>query len=112
MELNIEGSGINYQHGDHIGVWLCNPDIEVDHLLCALGLYNKDTVINIESLDPAPAEVPFPVPTTYLTVLHHRIDIMDVASRRSLGAFVKFVPTPISIETAPLSSTLGPLTHR
>ena len=99
LELNIEGSGINYQHGDHVGVWPCNPDIEVDRLLCALGLYDKkDTVISVESLDPALAKVPFPVPTTYLTVLRHYIDIMAVASRQFLGAFVKFAPTPAAEE--------------
>ncbi|KAF9646931.1 cytochrome P450 oxidoreductase [Thelephora ganbajun] len=95
MELNIEGSGINYQHGDHVGVWPSNPDIDVDRLLCTLGLYDKkDTVISVESLDPALAKVPFPVPTTYLTVLRHYIDIMAVASRQFLGAIIKYAPTP------------------
>jgi len=99
LELNIEGSGINYQHGDHVGVWPCNPDVEVDRLLCALGLYDKkDTVINVESLDPALAKVPFPVPTTYLTVLRHYVDVMAVASRQFLGAFVKHAPTPAAEE--------------
>ena len=72
VELNTEGSGINCQHGDHVGVWPSNPDIKVDRLMCALGLYDKkDAVISVESLDPALAKVPFPVPTTYLTVLRH-----------------------------------------
>jgi NADPH-ferrihemoprotein reductase len=99
MELGIEGSGISYQHGDHVGVWPSNPDIEVDRLLCALGLYDKkDSVIGVESLDPALAKVPFPVPTTYLTVLRHYIDIMAVASRQFLGAFAKYAPTPAAEE--------------
>ena len=99
MELDIEGSGISYQHGDHVGVWPSNPDIEVDRLLCALGLYDKkDTVIGVESLDPALAKVPFPVPTTYQTVLRHYVDIMAVASRQFLGAFVKHAPTPAAEE--------------
>jgi NADPH-ferrihemoprotein reductase len=93
-ELNIEGSGINYQHGDHVGVWPSNPDIEVVRLLCALGIYSKrDTVIGVESLDPALAKVPFPVPTTYATVLRHYVDISAVASRQFLGAFAKYAPT-------------------
>src|SRR6201999_686334 len=51
MELKIEGSGINYQHGDHVGVWPTNPEVEVDRLLAVLGLWDKrDTVINIISL--------------------------------------------------------------
>ncbi|KAJ6466419.1 putative cytochrome P450 oxidoreductase [Mycena sanguinolenta] len=95
IELNTEGSGITYQHGDHVGVWPLNPDIEVTRLLCALGLYDKkDTVIGIESLDPALAKVPFPVPTTYATVLRHYIDISAVVGRQILGSLSKFAPTP------------------
>ncbi|EJC97971.1 uncharacterized protein FOMMEDRAFT_24023 [Fomitiporia mediterranea MF3/22] len=95
LELNIEGSGISYQHGDHVGVWPSNADLEVDRLLCALGLYEKkDKVIGIESLDPALAKVPFPVPTTYNTVLRHYIDISAVAGRQILGTLSKFAPTP------------------
>ncbi|KAH7910840.1 hypothetical protein BJ138DRAFT_1007927 [Hygrophoropsis aurantiaca] len=95
VELNIEGSGITYQHGDHVGVWPLNPDVEVDRLLCALGLYDKkDTVINVDSLDPALAKVPFPVPTTYISVLRHYIDISAVAGRQILGVLSKFAPSP------------------
>ena len=95
VELDIEGSGITYQHGDHVGVWPSNPDVEVERLLCALGLSEKrDTVIGIESLDPALAKVPFPVPTTYATVLRHYIDISAVAGRQILGVLAKFGPKP------------------
>ncbi|KAG7445777.1 cytochrome P450 oxidoreductase [Guyanagaster necrorhizus] len=95
VELNIEGSGITYQHGDHVGVWPTNAEIEVDRLLCTLGLHDKkDTVIGIESLDPALAKVPFPVPTTYATVLRHYIDISAMAGRQILGSLSKFAPTP------------------
>ncbi|KAJ7075834.1 putative cytochrome P450 oxidoreductase [Mycena belliarum] len=95
IELNTEGSGITYQHGDHVGVWPSNPDVEVDRLLCTLGLFEKkDNVIGIESLDPALAKVPFPVPTTYATVLRHYIDISAVVGRQILGPLSKFAPTP------------------
>lgn len=94
-ELDIEGSGITYQHGDHVGVWPSNPDVEVDRMLCVLGLYGKkDAVINIDSLDPALAKVPFPVPTTYATVLRHYIDICAVAGRQMLGVLSKYAPHP------------------
>ncbi|EIN12678.1 NADPH-dependent cytochrome P450 oxidoreductase [Punctularia strigosozonata HHB-11173 SS5] len=95
IELDIEGSGISYQHGDHVGVWPSNAEVEVERLLCVLGLHDKrDTVINIESLDPALAKVPFPVPTTYGTVLRHYVDISALAGRQILGTFSKFAPTP------------------
>ncbi|KAI9058450.1 hypothetical protein FKP32DRAFT_1597543 [Trametes sanguinea] len=95
VELNTENSGITYQHGDHVGVWPTNAELEVERLLYALGLHDKkDTIINIESLDPALAKVPFPVPTTYVTVLRHYIDISAVAGRQILGVLSKFAPTP------------------
>lgn len=96
-EINIEGSGINYQHGDHVGVWPSNSEIEVDRFLCVLGLAapeRHNAVISIESLDPALAKVPFPVPTTYATVLRHYIDISAVVGRQILGNLAKFAPTP------------------
>lgn len=95
IELNTEGSGITYQHGDHVGVWPSNPDIEVVRVLCALNLYDKkDKVIGIESLDPALAKVPFPVPSTYETVLRHYLDINAVVGRQILGTLSKFAPVP------------------
>ena len=95
VEFSTEGSGITYQHGDHVGLWPLNPDIEVERLLSVLGLHDKrDTVIGIESLDPALAKVPFPVPTTYATVLRHYIDISAVAGRQILGSLSKFAPSP------------------
>jgi NADPH-ferrihemoprotein reductase len=97
LELGIEGSGITYQHGDHVGVWPSNPELEVKRLLCALGLWDKrNNVIGIESLDPALAKVPFPVPTTYLTVLRNYIDISAVAGRQILGNLAKFSPSPMA----------------
>ena len=94
MEFSTEGSGITYQHGDHVGVWPINSDIEVERLLCTLGLHDKrDTVIGIESLDPALAKVPFPVPTTHGAVLRHYIDISAVTGRQILGVLSKFAPS-------------------
>ena len=87
---------MNYQHGDHVGVWPMNPEVEVDRLLFALGLGSPErrgAVISIESLDPALAKVPFPVPTTYATVLRHYIDINAVAGRQILGNLAKYAPT-------------------
>jgi NADPH-ferrihemoprotein reductase len=95
IEFSIEGSGITYQHGDHVGVWPSNPEVEVNRLLFALGLWDKkDQVINIDSLDPALAKVPFPVPTTYISVLRHYIDISAVVGRQILGNLAKFTPSP------------------
>ena len=99
MELSIEDAGIHYQHGDHVGVWPTNPEVEVQRLLYSLGLWEKrSAVINIVSLDPMLAKVPFPVPTTYETVARHYIDISAVAGRQTLGILSKFAPTESSKE--------------
>lgn len=92
-EFDITDSGIRYQTGDHIAIWPLNPDSEVERLLAVLGLSDKrDTPIDVKSLDPALAKVPFPVPTTYGTVLRHYLDISAHASRQTVGALAKFAP--------------------
>lgn len=96
IEFDTTGSGISYQHGDHVGVWPSNADVEVDRLLFTLGLGSEERrkqVIGVESLDPALAKVPFPVPTTYESALRHYIDISAVAGRQILGALAKYAPT-------------------
>lgn len=94
-EFDIKDSGIRYQTGDHVGVWPLNPDVEVDNLLRVLGMESKrDQVIDVKSLDPALAKVPFPVPTTYDTVFRHYLDICIIASRQNVGSYAKFAPTP------------------
>lgn len=93
-EFDISDSGMRYQTGDHVGIWPVNPDNEIDRFLHALGLADKrDQVIDVKSLDPALAKVPFPVPTTYDTVLRHYLDISAPASRQTVGSFAKFAPT-------------------
>ena len=92
-EFDIEGSGLRYQAGDHVGVWPLNPDHEVERTLRVLGLEKKaETVIEITSLDPALAKVPFPTPTTYDAIFRHYVDVCAVASRQAVGALAAFAP--------------------
>ena len=93
-EFDISESGMTYQHGDHLGVWPVNPQVQVERFLAVLGLREKrDQVINIKSLDPTLAKVPFPVPTTYEAVLHYYLDINSAASRQVLSSFASFAPS-------------------
>jgi NADPH-ferrihemoprotein reductase len=93
-EFDITDTGIRYQAGDHIGVWPLNADIDVSRILKALGLDTKaDAVVDIISLDPALAKVPFPTPTTYDAIFRHYLDICHVASRQSLGLFAPYAPS-------------------
>ncbi|UZJ56446.1 hypothetical protein CBS101457_005766 [Exobasidium rhododendri] len=94
VEFDIEGSGISYQHGDHVAVWANNPESDVDRMLAVLGLLEKrDGIIDVESLDPTLAKVPFPVPTTYEAVFRHYLDISAHASRQAVGSLSKYAPT-------------------
>lgn len=93
-EFSIENSGIRYQAGDHVGVWPINPDDQVHRWLKLLSLEEKkDMVINIVSLDPLLAKVPFPTPCTYEAIFRHYVDVSALASRQSLASFANFAPT-------------------
>lgn len=92
-EFDIEGSGIRYQTGDHVGLWPINPDDQVHQWLKLLGLEEKkDTAIHVTSLDPLLAKVPFPTPATYEAIFRHYVDISALASRQSLASFARFAP--------------------
>nr|ODO01063.1 NADPH-ferrihemoprotein reductase [Cryptococcus depauperatus CBS 7855] len=96
IEFDITNSGLTYQHGDHVGIWPSNPDIEIDRIMTTLGLAapeRRQAVVNIESLDPALAKVPFPTPTTYEAIFRHYLDISAVASRQAIASFARFAPS-------------------
>ena len=92
-EFGIKDTGIRYQTGDHVGVWPMNPDAEVERMLKVLGMRDKhDHIIDVVSLDPALAKVPFPTPTTIDAVLRHYLDINAVVSRQSVAALSRWAP--------------------
>ena len=96
IEFDITGAGLTYQHGDHVGIWPSNPDVEVDRILSVLGLDSEERrhgIISIESLDPALAKVPFPTPATYEAIFRHYLDISAVASRQTIAFLSRFAPT-------------------
>ncbi|KAF8983879.1 NADPH-cytochrome P450 reductase [Entomortierella lignicola] len=93
MEVDITGSGINYQTGDHIAIWPVNAEQEVSKLAQILGLADKlDTVITVSNTDPASTKLPFPVPTTYRSILRNYIDITAPPSRSFIGQLTPFAP--------------------
>jgi NADPH-ferrihemoprotein reductase len=95
VEFDIKDSGVVYQTGDHVGVWPTNPDVEVDRILCVLGLAGEDKrhrAIKVESLDPTLAKIPFPTPATYDAIFRHYLDVSAVASRQTLALLARFAP--------------------
>ncbi|KAI8624553.1 NADPH-cytochrome P450 reductase [Xylariaceae sp. FL1651] len=92
MEVDISGSNLSYQTGDHIAVWPTNPGQEVDEMLGVLGLEDKrDAVISVKALEPT-AKVPFPTPTTYDAIIRYHLEICAPVSRQFLGTLAAFAP--------------------
>lgn len=105
MEVDISGSNLSYQTGDHIAVWPTNAGQEVDLFLGILGLEDKrDTVISVKALEPT-AKVPFPTPTTYDAIVRYHLEIGAPVSRQFLGTLAAFAPDEaIKAEMAKLGS--------
>ncbi|KAH9827921.1 NADPH--Cytochrome-P450 reductase [Teratosphaeria destructans] len=92
MEIDISGSNLSYQTGDHIAVWPTNAGKEVDRFLNILGLSEKrHTVIAVKGLD-ATAKVPFPSPTTYDAVVRYHMEICAPVSRQFVSQLAPFAP--------------------
>lgn len=92
MEIDVSGSNLSYQTGDHIAVWPTNAGKEVDRFLNALGLLEKrHTVISVKGLDPT-ARVPFPTPTTYDAAIRYHMEICAPVSRQFVLSLATFAP--------------------
>ena len=92
MEVDISGSNLSYQTGDHIAVWPTHPGHEVDEFLRILDLEGKkDTVVSVKALEPT-AKVPFPTPTTYDAIIRYHLEICAPVSRQFLGTLSAFAP--------------------
>lgn len=93
MEIDISGSNLNYQTGDHIAVWPTNSGKEVDRFLNITGLLEKrDNVISLKALEPT-AKVPFPTPTTYDAIVRYHMEICAPVSRQFIATIAPFAPT-------------------
>lgn len=92
MEIDISGSNLSYQTGDHIAIWPTNAGKEVERFLNVTGISTKrDTVISVKALDPT-AKVPFPTPTTFDTVVRYHMEIQGPVSRQFLATLAAFAP--------------------
>lgn len=92
IDVDISGTNLTYQTGDHIAVWPTNPGDEVDRFLEVTGLADKrNTVISVKALEPT-AKVPFPAPTTYDAVVRYHMEICAPVSRQFLATLAAFAP--------------------
>lgn len=93
LEVDLAGSNVTYQTGDHLGVWSMNAEVEVDRFLDIFSLTkHRNDVFELKSIDPA-VKTPFPNPTTYETAVRYYIDISAPVSRQFLAQLAPFSPT-------------------
>jgi NADPH-ferrihemoprotein reductase len=95
IDIDLRGSGLVYETGDHVAVWPSNPDIEVDRFLRVFGLAEKrQTVIHISALDSV-KNLPCPSPTTYEAAVRYYMEICGPISRQFLATLAAFAPQGI-----------------
>ncbi|KAI8322782.1 riboflavin synthase domain-like protein [Martensiomyces pterosporus] len=91
VEVDLTGSGMRYEAGDHIGIYPTNSDEEVDLLLGALGLLPKaDSPIAVRATDPYAAQQSlFPVgTTTYRAAFRHYLEITTPVPRAHIKSLL------------------------
>uniref|UniRef100_U3F8N0 NADPH--cytochrome P450 reductase n=2 Tax=Micrurus TaxID=8634 RepID=U3F8N0_MICFL len=77
LELDITGSKIRYESGDHIAVYPANDTSLVNQLGEILSA-DLDTVMSLNNLDEeSNKKHPFPCPTSYRTALTYYLDITN-----------------------------------
>jgi len=92
VDVDISGSNLSYQTGDHIAIWPTNAGDEVDRFLDILGLKEKrHNVISVKALEPT-AKVPFPTPTTYDAIVRYHMEICAPVSRQFVSTLAAFSP--------------------
>ncbi|POS88402.1 hypothetical protein EPUL_000063, partial [Erysiphe pulchra] len=93
IDIDISGSNLDYQTGDHVAVWPTNSGRDVNQFLKITGLDPKrNTVIHVKALDST-SRVPFPTPTTYDSICRYYMEINAAVSRQFIASLAPFAPT-------------------
>lgn len=90
IELDITGSKIKYDAGDHVAVYPMNDPELVEKLGNLLNV-DLDAVVSLNNTDEdSPKKHPFPCPTTYRTALLHYVDIASVVKTHVLRELAEY----------------------
>lgn len=90
IEVDIEGSKMRYDSGDHIAVYPENNDATVKRIGELLDT-NLDTVFTLKNTDPDSSKKhPFPCPTTYRYALKYYLDITSLPRTHVLKALAEY----------------------
>ncbi|XP_077063679.1 P450 (cytochrome) oxidoreductase b [Siphateles boraxobius] len=94
LELDITGSKIRYESGDHVAVYPINDTAIVNRIGDILGV-DLDTVISLNNLDEeSNKKHPFPCPTTYRCALTHYLDITNTPRTNVLYELAQYATDP------------------
>uniref|UniRef100_A0A672PJA2 NADPH--cytochrome P450 reductase n=1 Tax=Sinocyclocheilus grahami TaxID=75366 RepID=A0A672PJA2_SINGR len=94
LELDITGSKIRYESGDHVAVYPINDSVIVNRIGEVLGV-DLDTVISLNNLDEeSNKKHPFPCPSTYRTALTHYLDITNPPRTNVLYELAQYATEP------------------
>lgn len=90
IELDITGSKIKYEAGDHVAVYPTN-DLQLVEKLGSMLNVDLDAVISLKNTDEdSPKKNPFPCPTTYRTALLHYVDIASTLKTHVLRELAEY----------------------
>ncbi|XP_063810046.1 NADPH--cytochrome P450 reductase isoform X2 [Pseudophryne corroboree] len=99
LELEITGSKIRYESGDHVAVYPANDSSIVNKLGEVLGA-DLDTIISLNNLDEeSNKKHPFPCPTTYRTALTYYLDVTNPPRTNVLYELAQYATDPKEQET-------------
>jgi len=94
IEVDIEGSRIRYDAGDHIAVYPKNNEELVNKLGSLLNI-DMDQVFTLINLDEDSSKKhPFPCPTTYRTALSHYVEITALPRTHILKELSTYTTDP------------------
>lgn len=105
IELDVEGSRIRYDSGDHVAVYPVNDTALVNRLL-ELTNEDPDRVFSLTNVDEDSSKKhPFPCPCTYRTALSHYVDITALPRTHVLKELAEYTSDPAEKEKLKLMSS-------
>uniref|UniRef100_UPI00398F6047 NADPH--cytochrome P450 reductase-like isoform X2 n=1 Tax=Pristiophorus japonicus TaxID=55135 RepID=UPI00398F6047 len=94
LELDISGSKIRYESGDHVAVIPTNDSTIVNEISKILNS-DLDVIFSLKNLDEeSNKKHPFPCPTTYRTALLHYLDVTNPPRTNVLYELAQYASDP------------------
>lgn len=99
LELDLGSSDLGYKTGDHVGIWPCNPDEEVDRLFDVLGLRTRRNESITVRLHEEATKPKLHSHTTLDIAFRNHLEICGSVPRKTVLDIAQFAPTPEAKKT-------------